>query len=57
MAGLLVPIKNAGSLMPQLLVSAQIRAFAIREYFWGGAALIQALCMLLMGLLLGAKHV
>lgn len=50
MAGLLVPIKNAGSLMPQLLVSAQIRAFAIRKYFWGGAALIQALCMLLMGL-------
>ncbi|MCH8523091.1 MAG: MFS transporter [Balneolales bacterium] len=49
MAGLLVPIKNAGSLMPQLLVSGKIRAFPIRKYFWGGAALVQALCMLLMG--------
>lgn len=49
MAGLLVPIKNAGSLLPQLLVSGQIRAFPIRKYFWGSAALVQALCMLLMG--------
>lgn len=49
MAGLLVPVKNAGSLMPQLLVSGKIRAFPIRKYFWGGAALVQALCMLLMG--------
>lgn len=49
MAGLLVPIKNAGSLMPQLLVSANIRAYSIRKYFWGSAALVQALCMFLMG--------
>ena len=30
-AGLLVPLKNAGSLLPQLLVSAKIRAFAKRK--------------------------
>jgi MFS family permease len=50
MSGLLVPIKNAGSLMPQLLVSGQIRAFAIRKHFWTIAAVIQAICMILAGL-------
>lgn len=34
-AGLLVPLKNAGSLLPQLLVSAKIRAFKKAKIFLG----------------------
>ncbi|MGY6562644.1 MAG: MFS transporter [Luteibaculaceae bacterium] len=49
--GALVPIKDAGSLLPQLFVSAKIRAFAIRKNFWAYSALLQAVCMLLMGFL------
>lgn len=41
--GALVPIKDAGSLLPQLFVSGKIRAFAIRKYFWVVSALVQAL--------------
>ena len=49
-SGLLVPIKNAGSLLPQLFVSGKIRKFKKRKYFWSGAALVQALSMLLIAL-------
>ncbi len=48
--GLLVPLKNAGSLIPQLLVSARIRAYSKRKYFWGYAAIFQA-CMIAIMLL------
>ncbi len=47
-SGLLVPVKNAGSLLPQLIVSAKIRAFPRRKYFWIGAASVQALVMLII---------
>ena len=53
-AGLLVPLKNAGSLLPQLLVSAKIRAFAKRKNFWAYSAFFQAImvaCMLIAFLL------
>jgi hypothetical protein len=46
--GALVPIKDAGSLLPQLFVSAKIRAFAIRKWFWVVPALIQALALFAM---------
>ncbi|MDX1628585.1 MAG: MFS transporter, partial [Fulvivirga sp.] len=48
LTGLLVPIKNAGSLLPQLLVSAKIRAFSVRKYFWAGAGMVQGLMLALM---------
>lgn len=44
--GALVPIKDAGSLLPQLFVSGRIRSFAIRKYFWAVSALVQAVCWL-----------
>lgn len=44
--GMLVPIKDAGSLLPQLLVSGKIRGKKIRKHYWTAAALIQGLCML-----------
>jgi len=48
--GLLVPMKNIGSLLPQLLVSAKIRGYAIRKYFWTLAGLVQGVMLLLMAL-------
>lgn len=46
--GALVPIKDAGSLLPQLFVSAKIRAYAVRKWFWVIPALIQALTLVAM---------
>lgn len=47
-AGMLIPIKDAGSLLPQLFVSAKIRSFPKRKWFWIVPAFIQSLCMLTM---------
>lgn len=49
--GMLVPIKDVGSLLPQLIVSGKIRSFSIRKNFWTISALVQSFCMLLSGLL------
>ncbi|MEP0987482.1 MFS transporter [Ekhidna sp.] len=49
-SGLLVPVKNTGSLLPQLMVSAKIRAFKIRKYFWAAAGFFQGVMLLLMAL-------
>jgi len=46
MIGALVPVKDAGSLLPQLAVSGKIRSFAVRKYFWAVSALVQGLCWL-----------
>jgi len=46
MVGALVPVKDAGSLLPQLAVSGKIRSFAVRKYFWAISALVQGLCWL-----------
>jgi MFS family permease len=47
--GFLVPVKNAGSLLPQLLVSARIRKFEVRKYFWVLAAIVQGFMIALIG--------
>lgn len=47
-SGLLMPIKQAGSLIPQLVVSGQIRAFPVRKWFWVGAGISQSIFLLLM---------
>jgi len=47
-SALLIPVKDAGSLMPQLLVSAKIRAFERRKWFWVVPSLIQALIGFMM---------
>jgi predicted MFS family arabinose efflux permease len=44
----LLPIKQAGSLLPQMAVAARIRAAAKRKYFWVGAGLTQAVALGLM---------
>jgi len=50
--GALIPIKNVGSLLPQLFVSGKIRSYAIHKNFWVFSALVQALCWLSAGLLI-----
>ncbi len=48
LSGFLVPASRGGSLLPQLVVSARIRAFKVRKWFWVGAGTVQALSLLLM---------
>ncbi len=47
-AGALVPVKDAGSLLPQLLVSARIRSYPVRKWFWVIPALVQAATLVAM---------
>ena len=54
--GALVPVKDAGSLLPQLIVSGKIRSFPIRKYFWAVSALVQAICWLVAALLIFFYH-
>jgi MFS family permease len=48
LVGLLMPVKQAGSLLPQLAIAGLIRSVARRKLFWVFAGLLQALCLLLM---------
>ncbi|MBR33834.1 MAG: MFS transporter [Spirochaetaceae bacterium] len=48
--GLLVPARDAGSLLPQLFVSARIRTLNVRKWVWVLSAIIQGLCLLFSGL-------
>lgn len=50
--GMLVPIKDVGSLLPQLLVSGQLRAKEKRKPYWVGAGLIQGVCLLISAIIL-----
>ncbi len=45
----LVPIRESGSMLPQLLIAAQIRRYARRRGVWILGSLIQALALLAMG--------
>lgn len=47
--GFLVPIREAGVLIPQLLVAAYVRRLAIRKYVWIVGALLSAVALALMG--------
>lgn len=46
--GLLVPIREALSLLPQLFVAAAIRARAIRKWYWVGGSVVQGMCVVAM---------
>lgn len=41
-AGLLVPVREAGAMAPQLVIAGRIRAYATRKWFWVAAAIIQS---------------
>lgn len=42
----LVPIRESGSLLPQLAIASFIRTLPIRKWVWVGGACTQAICML-----------
>ncbi|MCX2524864.1 MFS transporter [Larsenimonas rhizosphaerae] len=51
MIGLLVPIREAGSLLPQLLVAAFIRPLPQRKYAWAVGSLLQSVSALALSLI------
>ncbi len=46
---LLVPIRESGSMVPQLFIGAAIRRMEIRKWVWVGGSLVQGLCILGIG--------
>jgi hypothetical protein len=48
--GLLVPIREAGALLPQLFTAARIRAMERRKWAWAGASVAQGLAVIVMAL-------
>lgn len=48
--GMLVPVREAGSLLPQMIVGGVIRRHEIRKGFWVVGSLLQGLSVLAMGL-------
>ncbi|MFQ1702066.1 MFS transporter [Loktanella agnita] len=42
-AGLLVPVREAGALLPQLFITPFISRATIRKWFWAGGAFVQGL--------------
>lgn len=45
MTGLLVPLREAGSMLPQLLLGALVRRQPVRKWVWVGGAAVQSLCL------------
>ncbi|RPH64563.1 MAG: MFS transporter, partial [Burkholderiales bacterium] len=41
MVGLLVPIREAGALLPQLVIAAGIRALPVRKWVWVAGSIVQ----------------
>ncbi|MBD3166338.1 MFS transporter, partial [bacterium] len=50
MAGWLMPIKQAGSMLPQISVAGAIRGFPVRKHFWFGAGVMQTIMLAVMAL-------
>lgn len=48
--GLLVPIRESGSLIPQLAIASYIRHLGIRKWAWIGGSIIQAASIMATGL-------
>lgn len=42
--GLLVPVREAGALLPQLFTAASIRGMPLRKFAWAGGAAVQGAC-------------
>lgn len=54
LTGLLVPIREAGALLPQLFFAGYIRPFPIRKWFWIAGSVGQGICVL--GMLLAGLY-
>jgi hypothetical protein len=46
LAGFLVPVRESGSLLPQLFVASHIRRAAVRKWFWVGGSVGQGIAAL-----------
>ncbi|MTI63367.1 MFS transporter [Methylophaga sp.] len=42
--GLLVPIREAGALLPQLFIAGRVRSLPLRKYAWALGSFLQGLC-------------
>ncbi|MBK1643744.1 hypothetical protein CKO25_03530 [Thiocapsa imhoffii] len=49
MLSLLVPIRESGSMLPQILIGAVVRRQAIRKWIWVWGGFIQGLCLAAIG--------
>lgn len=54
--GLLVPIRESGALVPQLVVAGYMRTMAIRKWLWVAGSLVQGLCVLGMAAVTAYMH-
>lgn len=54
MVAWLVPIRESGSMLPQLLIGAWVRRYAIRKTFWIAGSIVQGSCVLGMALAVSA---
>jgi hypothetical protein len=50
MLGFLVPIRESGSLIPQLVIASYVRRMPVRKWVWVAGSALQGLCMLGIGL-------
>ncbi|MDX1561391.1 MAG: MFS transporter [Gammaproteobacteria bacterium] len=50
LTGLLVPIRESGSLLPQLVIASWVRRFPVRKWFWVGGSIVQAASVASIGL-------
>jgi len=48
--GLLVPVREAGSLLPQLFMASKLRQFAVRKWWWVIGSVVQGVMVFLMAL-------
>jgi hypothetical protein len=51
LTGMLVPVRESGSLIPQLVIAAFVRRQPIRKWVWVAGSLLQAAAVLAMGLI------
>lgn len=50
LVGVLVPIREAGALLPQLFIAGGIRSLPLRKWVWSAGSIIQGLAVIGMGL-------
>lgn len=48
--GVLVPVREAGALLPQLFIAGGIRSLPVRKWVWSAGSIIQGLAVIGMGL-------
>ena len=48
--GMLVPVRESGSLIPQLFIGGVVRQLSVRKWFWVLGSVIQAICVIGMGM-------